>query len=163
MYGLRPFRVKYLSRFVRVQSGVACFLWSQRGMLSKPRSRKVAALLAFASAANPMPVSGLHKFYLRQPVWGIVYLLLAWTQIPKVASAIEGVWYLIQDSEEFDLKFNGGVSAEGETILRSETVDPDRVGAIAEAVRHLDELRADGLISEYEFEQKRRQLLDRIA
>jgi hypothetical protein len=42
-------------------------------------------------------------------------------------------------------------------------VEPDRIGAIADAVRHLDQLRADGLISEYEFEQKRRQLLDRIS
>jgi hypothetical protein len=37
------------------------------------------------------------------------------------------------------------------------------VGAIADALRELDRLRQDGLMSEYEFEQKRRQLLDRIA
>jgi hypothetical protein len=36
------------------------------------------------------------------------------------------------------------------------------VSAIAQALRELDDLREDGLISEYEFEQKRRQLLDRI-
>lgn len=132
-------------------------------MLSKPKSRKVAALLAFASAANPIPVSGLHKFYLGQPVWGVVYMLLAWTQIPKIASAIEGVWYLVQDSGEFDLNFNQGKTAEIHAISDTEPVDPSRVSAIADAVRHLDQLRADGLISEYEFEQKRRQLLDRIA
>jgi hypothetical protein len=37
------------------------------------------------------------------------------------------------------------------------------VGAIADALRQLDSLRQEGLLSEYEFEQKRRQLLDRIA
>jgi TM2 domain-containing membrane protein YozV len=132
-------------------------------MLSKPKSRKVAALLAFASAANPIPVSGLHKFYLGQPVWGVVYMLLAWTQIPKIASAIEAVWYLVQDSDEFDLNFNEGKTTEIQFISDAEPVDPNRVSAIADAVRHLDQLRADGLISEYEFEQKRRQLLDRIA
>jgi TM2 domain-containing membrane protein YozV len=132
-------------------------------MLSKPKSRKIAALLAFASAANPIPVSGLHKFYLRQPLWGMLYMLLAWTPIPKIASAIEGAWYLSQDSEEFDLKFNSGIISESKTGINSGSVDPDKVGAIADAVRHLDQLRADGLISEYEFEQKRRQLLDRIA
>jgi len=131
-------------------------------MLSSPRNRKIAALLAFSSAASPIPISGLHKFYLRQPVWGIVYLLLAWTPIPKIASAIEGVWYLSQDSEEFDSTFNGGISSELGTAPALD-IDPSRVGAIAEAMRHLDQLRADGLISEYEFEQKRRQLLDKIA
>lgn len=132
-------------------------------MLSKPKNRKIAALLAFASAANPIPISGLHKFYLNQPLWGVLYLLLSWTLIPKIASAIEGVWYLTQDSEEFDLKFNHGISSETRVTPLSEVVDPAKVSAIAEAVRHLDQLRADGLISEYEFEQKRRQLLDRIA
>ncbi|MGA7932485.1 MAG: NINE protein [Kovacikia sp.] len=132
-------------------------------MLSKPKNRKIAALLAFASAANPIPISGLHKFYLNQPLWGVLYLLLSWTLIPKIASAIEGVWYLTQDSEEFDLKFNHGISSETRVTPLSEVVDPAKVSAIAEAVRHLDQLRTDGLISEYEFEQKRRQLLDRIA
>ncbi|UBF25446.1 SHOCT domain-containing protein [Kovacikia minuta CCNUW1] len=132
-------------------------------MWSKPKNRKMAALLAFASAANPVPISGLHKFYLQQPLWGVLYLLLAWTPIPKVASVIEGIWYLSQDSEEFDLKFNGGVSSEVKPLAEAKGVDPAKVGAIAEAVRQLDQLRADGLISEYEFEQKRRQLLERIA
>ncbi|MCL6435070.1 MAG: SHOCT domain-containing protein [Leptolyngbyaceae cyanobacterium HOT.MB2.61] len=132
-------------------------------MLNKLKNRKIAALLAFASAANPIPISGLHKFYLGQPLWGILYMLLAWTPIPKIASAIEGAWYLVQDSEEFDLKFNSGVTSEPRIVSSSVGVDPAKVGAIADAVRQLDQLRADGLISEYEFEQKRRQLLDRIV
>jgi TM2 domain-containing membrane protein YozV len=131
-------------------------------MLSQPKNRKLAAVLAFASAANPLPISGLHKFYLGQPFWGVMYLLLSWTPIPKVASALEGVWFLIQDSNEFDLKFNQGISSENQGVVQA-GVTPDHVGAIADAVRQLDQLRADGLISEYEFEQKRRQLLDRIA
>jgi TM2 domain-containing membrane protein YozV len=131
-------------------------------MLSKPKSRKVAAFLAFTGTV--LPVSGLHKFYLGQPMWGILYLLLWWTQIPRVASAIEGVWYLLQDQLEFDRNFNLGVSPASPSIAtQSAGVDPAQVGAIAEALRQLDKLRQDGLMSEYEFEQKRRQLLDRIA
>jgi hypothetical protein len=38
-----------------------------------------------------------------------------------------------------------------------------QVKAIAEALRELDQLREDGLVTEYEFEQKRRQLLEQIA
>lgn len=131
-------------------------------MFSKPRSRKIATALAFAGAVAP--VAGLHKFYLKQYVWGCVYLLLSWTPIPRVASAVEGIWYLAQDGDEFDLRFNDGVSSQTQAAVKSaNSVQPEQVSAIAEAVRHLDQLRADGLISEYEFEQKRRQLLDRIA
>ncbi|MEQ8964055.1 MAG: NINE protein, partial [Coleofasciculus sp. C2-GNP5-27] len=45
-------------------------------MLSKPKSRKVASLLAFSGVV--IPIAGLHKFYLGQPWWGVLYLLLSW-------------------------------------------------------------------------------------
>jgi len=135
-------------------------------MLEKPRSRKVAAALAFAGALAGSVVSigaGLHKFYVGQPLWGIVYLLLSPTPIPSIACAIEGIWYLSQDSDEFDLKFNEGIVSTVKVVSKAAVVDPDQISAVADAVRQLDQLRADGLLSEYEFEQKRRQLLDRIA
>jgi TM2 domain-containing membrane protein YozV len=62
-------------------------------------------VLAFTGAIAP--VSGLHKFYLGQPGWGIAYLLLGWTPIPRVVSVLEGIWYLIQGDEAFDRTFNG--------------------------------------------------------
>jgi TM2 domain-containing membrane protein YozV len=131
-------------------------------MLSKPKSRKIAAILAFTGTVSP--ISGFHKFYLGQPVWGILYLLLWWTHIPQVASAIEGVWYLLQDPDEFDRNFNLAVMPAASSVpTQPAGVDPAQVGAIADALRQLDSLRQDGLMSEYEFEQKRRQLLDRIA
>ncbi|MBD2185221.1 NINE protein [Planktothrix sp. FACHB-1355] len=125
-------------------------------MLSKPKSRKVAAILAFSGAV--IPVSGLHKFYLGQPVWGILYLVLSWTPIPHVASAIEGFWYLVQDRDQFDRNFN----LHTEVAVKS-GVDPKQVAAYAEALRQLEQLRQDGLITEYEFEQKRRKLLDQMV
>ncbi|MEH2383564.1 MAG: NINE protein [Nostoc sp.] len=124
-------------------------------MLTKRKSRSVAAVLAFSGT---LTISGLHKFYLGQPLWGVLYVLLSWTPIPKVASAIEGVWYLAQDEEAFDRNFNLGKSG----TRNSQRVN-NQVGAIADALRELDALRQDGLISEYEFEQKRRQLLDQIS
>ena len=131
-------------------------------MLSKPKNRKVAAVLAFSGIV--IPVTGFHKFYLGQPLWGILYLLLWWTPIPRIASAIEGVWYLLQEQAEFDRNFNFGInSASLSAPTPAAEVDPAQVGAIADALRQLDRLRQDGLMSEYEFEQKRRQLLDRIA
>jgi TM2 domain-containing membrane protein YozV len=129
-------------------------------MLTKPKDRKLAVILALASVVSP--ISGLHKFYLGQPRWGILYLLLSWTMIPKVASAVEGVWYLVQSRTEFDENFNqNGTLSVGAAAVAA--VDPSQVNAVANALRQLDTLRQDGLISDYEFEQKRRQLLDRLS
>jgi len=130
-------------------------------MLSKPKNRTFAAVLAFSGIV--IPFTGFHKFYLGQPRWGIVYLLLWWTPIPHIASVIEGFWYLAQGSEEFDRNFNLAVKSVDAVPNQPAAVDPVQVGAIADALRELDRLRQDGLMSEYEFEQKRRQLLDRIA
>lgn len=124
-------------------------------MLTKRKSRSIAAILAFSGT---LTISGLHKFYLGQPLWGILYVLLSWTPIPKVASAIEGVWYLAQDEEAFDRNFNFGKSATKVSAQVSNQVE-----SLAHALRELDGLRQDGLISEYEFEQKRRQMLDQIS
>jgi TM2 domain-containing membrane protein YozV len=135
-------------------------------MLTKPKDRKIAAVLAFAGAV-PIPVlngtiSGLHKFYLGQPRWGVVYLLLGLTPIPTIASLIEGAWYLFQDGDEFEQNFNAGISSAAPRPPVVSNVTPIQVGTIAESLRQLDQLRQDGLVSEYEFEQKRRKLLDRI-
>jgi len=121
-------------------------------MFAKNKSRSIAAILALSGA---LTISGLHKFYLGQPLWGLLYVLLSWTPIPKVACAIEAVWYLAQDEETFDRNFNGGKSTK--SIFTNKA---SGALALAEALRQLDALRQDGLISEYEFEQKRRQLLD---
>ncbi len=124
-------------------------------MFNQRKNRSIAAILAFSGT---LTISGLHKFYLGQPLWGILYVLLSWTPIPKVASAIEGVWYLAQDEEAFDRNFNLGKST-----VKSFKQTGQQVSSVAEALRELDSLRQDGLISEYEFEQKRRQLLDEIS
>jgi TM2 domain-containing membrane protein YozV len=115
------------------------------------KERRIALVLALLGTVTPL--AGLQKFYLGQPLWGIIYLLLWSTPIPRIACAIDAVWYLIQDLEQFELQFNGRFT--GTQSLQ--------VNAIADALRELDRLRDDGLMSEYEFEQKRRQLLDRIA
>jgi TM2 domain-containing membrane protein YozV len=124
-------------------------------MLNQQKNRSIAAILALSGT---LTISGLHKFYLGQPLWGLLYVLLSWTPIPKVACAIEAVWYLAQDEETFDRNFNLGKKA-----LRNLQQGALQVGAMADALRELDALRQDGLISEYEFEQKRRQMLDQIS
>jgi TM2 domain-containing membrane protein YozV len=141
-------------------------------LIGQSKNREVATLLAWTGVI--LPISGLHKFYLGQPGWGILYLLLSWTPIPRIASIVEGIWYLSQNQAVFDSNFNPAnhfnpanpskpVPLDLPIAQDPPPVDPAQVGAIATALRHLDQLRQDGLISEYEFEQKRRQLLDRIA
>lgn len=132
-------------------------------MLSKLKNRKVATILAFTGTL--IPIAGLHKFYLGQPLWGLLYLLLSWTPIPHVASAIEGVWYLFQNEDEFDRNFNCNLELAliSSVPSRLQAVESTNISAIADALRQLDCLRQDGLISEYEFEQKRRQLLERMT
>ena len=117
-----------------------------------PKNRQIAIVLAFASMTTP--IAGFHKFYLGQPVWGIVYLLLSWTPIPHIASAIEAVWYLTQDNTHFG---SNSISALQSPIA----LPPHSINTVTQSIRELDKLRTDGLISEYEFEQKRRQWLDR--
>jgi TM2 domain-containing membrane protein YozV len=129
-------------------------MFDQNKTHTTPKNRQVAIVLAFAGVV--IPVAGFHKFYLGQPLWGIVYLLLSWTPIPHIASAIEAVWYLAQDSIHFDDNFNSVVSHSYALPTSSQPMV-----SMAESIRELDKLREDGLISEYEFEQKRRQWLER--
>jgi TM2 domain-containing membrane protein YozV len=72
------------------------------GKAQSSQQWKIAAALAFAGALSPLPIpiSGLHKFYLRQPVWGGIYLLLGWTGIPRIACAVEGVWLLVRSQND---------------------------------------------------------------
>ncbi len=118
------------------------------------RSRRTAVILAWLGVLAP--VSGFHKFYLGQPVWGTLYLLLSWTPIPRVACAVEGFLLLAQPGDAF-------APLETSSSRAKEGLDPAQVSALGTALRELDTLRQEGLISELEFEQKRRQLIDRVA
>ena len=124
------------------------------GKAQSPKQWKIAAALAFAGALSPLPIpiSGLHKFYLRQPVWGGIYLLLGWTGIPRIACAVEGVWFLSRSQRAVT-----SVDTAYESVAASEQTQ-----AIANALRELEKLRQEGLISEQEFEQNRRTLLAKL-
>ena len=154
-------------------------------MLQRLKNRKVAAIWAIA-AIVPLALpgfpdvhfAGLHRFYLKEYGWGMAYLFFGlFTPIPWIAGVIEGVWYLIQDEAQFNQNFNQGVSADciaiddgaidvsglgkaGAPTLIVRSVSP--AVKMAEAIRELDRLRQEGLLSEHEFEQKRRQLIDRL-
>ena len=51
------------------------------------KNRRVAVALALLGTVTP--IAGLHKLYLGQPVWGIIYILLWTTPISRIAAAID--------------------------------------------------------------------------
>ncbi len=124
-------------------------------LLSQPKQRHWAIIFALLSAMLPWPIAGLHKFYLGQPIWGGVYFLLWNTPIPRIACAIDAVWYFVQGADAFDQQFNG-VESSVSPLLDPK---PQQMVTLATAMRELEQLRVEGLLTEYEFEQKRRQLL----
>ncbi len=65
------------------------------------RSRIIAILLAFL-----LGDFGIHKFYLGQPLWGILYLIFAWTAIPMIIGIIEGIMYLTMSDQTFEAKYS---------------------------------------------------------
>ena len=61
----------------------------------------IAAILAFLLGGL-----GVHKFYLGQKGWGIVYILFCWTGIPSIVAFIEMILYLLMSDEEFAAKYH---------------------------------------------------------
>ena len=142
-------------------------------MLTSANKKRIAIALAFAgSLPTPLPLTWLHKFYLGEYLWGITYLVLAPTMLPSVACCVDGVWYLTQSDEDFAGRFpkagsllsSAGVTSEGGGTGESlENAKAKAAQQVSVALRDLDQLRKDGLITEYEFEQKRRHLLSEIS
>ena len=130
------------------------------------RRKNIAIALAFAGALpSPLPLTWLHKFYLGDYLWGVIYLLLAPTMIPKVACCLEGVWYLTQNDDAFFARFPkaGALLGSSNDGDKGQVKKAEATQKVAIALRDLDKLRQDGLITEYEFEQKRRSLLAEIT
>ena len=56
---------------------------------SHHKNRRVAVALALLGTVTP--IAGLHKLYLGQPVWGLIYILLWSTPISRIAAAVAQV------------------------------------------------------------------------
>ena len=66
------------------------------------RNKLVAALLAIFLGGL-----GIHKFYLGQTGWGILYLVFCWTFIPAFVGLIEGILFLVMSQDDFNRKYGG--------------------------------------------------------
>ncbi len=47
---------------------------------------------------------GVHKFYLGKIGMGVLYIIFCWTYIPALIGLVEGIIYLTQSDEAFQLK-----------------------------------------------------------
>ena len=68
-------------------------------------SGKISRRVAAAIFAILLGSFGVHRFYLRQIGWGILYAAFCWTLIPAVAGLIEGILYLAMSDEQFAAKY----------------------------------------------------------
>jgi TM2 domain-containing membrane protein YozV len=64
------------------------------------KSRVVAIVLALFLGGL-----GVHKFYLGQPGWGLLYLLFCWTFIPAIIAFIEAILLLLTSDRDFHRKY----------------------------------------------------------
>jgi len=65
------------------------------------KSKTTAALLAIFLGGI-----GIHKFYLGQVVWGVLYILFCWTWIPMIVGFIEGLIFLTMSDKSFETKYS---------------------------------------------------------
>ncbi len=123
------------------------------------KNRKFAAFLALLGALQPtpIPIAGIHKFYLGQYGWGIVYMLLGMTLVPRIACAAESVWYLVGANLKRLWLPVAAPPTQAANLSLNQTVE-----TVANSIREIEHLRQEGLLSEHEFEQKRRSLLEQM-
>lgn len=64
------------------------------------KSRIMAAVLAICLGGL-----GIHKFYLGEAGWGLIYFIFSWTFIPAIAGFVEGIILLTMSDKEFEKKY----------------------------------------------------------
>ena len=65
------------------------------------KNRGITIILAFLLGSL-----GIHRFYLGQIGYGLIYLLLSVTGISTILALIDFILFLIMSEEEFNIKYN---------------------------------------------------------
>jgi TM2 domain-containing membrane protein YozV len=122
------------------------------------RNRTAAILICFFGG-----YFGIHKFYLGNPILGLLYLFFFWTCIPGIVAFFEFLGLCFMSDREFDARFN---YAEESNLLTQSTRYPmasarSRQEATS-TLYDLKKLYEDGIITAEEYEVKRRKMLDDI-
>lgn len=111
---------------------------------------------------------GIHRFYLGQTGLGLLYLIFFWTFIPAFIALIDFTMLLLMSEETFNLKYNLTFM-----IMKGRQETPNNnVNAVAinmgnsqsttsnsEEIKKLYELKEKGIITQEEFDLKKKILL----
>lgn len=92
---------------------------------------------------------GVHRFYLGHIGKGIIYLLFFWTFIPALVGLIEGIGYLTMSQAEFN-EYIDKRNDKRTTVL---------VVNKADELTKFHSLKEQGVITQEEFEKKKKELL----
>lgn len=72
--------------------------------MNSPRTVDRWTAIAFAFILGGL---GVHRFYLKQPAIGVIYLVFCWTLIPSLIALIDAVVWIVQDENKFNQIYNG--------------------------------------------------------
>lgn len=112
---------------------------------------------------------GIHRFYLGQTGLGFLYLIFFWTFIPAFIALIDFIVLLLMSEETFNQKYNLT-----SIIMKSQTQPNNNVNTIAvnmgnsqdksasstsEEIMKLYELKEKGIITQEEFDLKKKTIL----
>ena len=109
----------------------------------------ISKRIAFALFAIFLGGIGVHKFYVKEHGWGIIYLLFCWTYIPAILGIIEGIIALSSTDKEFCEKY------EIEDDALTDNVNKDYLSEL----NSLNQLTNKGILSQEEFTATNRLLL----
>ncbi|MCD8202370.1 MAG: NINE protein [Prevotella sp.] len=111
------------------------------------KSKVLAALLAIFLGGL-----GIHKFYLGKVWMGIWYIVFSCTGLSSLIGIIEGIQYLVWSDEKFDAKYNVGYDY-------YDNYDQPNHSNTADEIEKLYELKEKGVITEEEFQNRKKKLL----
>lgn len=113
------------------------------------KNKTTAALLALFLGGI-----GIHRFYLGKSISGIFYLLFFWTFIPAIISFIDALLLFSMSEKMFNIQYNREYASK-EFETKKETASLNRLKILNE----LYELKQKGIITEEEFEIKKKNLI----
>lgn len=130
------------------------------------KSKTTTVILCFFFGAL-----GIHRFYLGQTGLGFLYLLFCWTFIPGIIAIIDFIGFLIMSEETFNQKYNLSAMMMMKAQQPSPTNNVNTVSinmgnpqnnanySSSDEIKKLYELKEKGIITQEEFELKKKTLL----
>lgn len=125
------------------------------------KNKTTAAILAFFLGGI-----GVHRFYLGQTGLGILYLLFSWTFIPFLIAFIDFICFLVMSDDAFNKKYNLNYylvnNQQTPNNVNTMTINmgtQQSASSCSEEIQKLYDLKEKGIITQEEFEAKKKALL----